>query len=72
MLVVLYQGQCIFKKKMKRRKVENMKTCKNCIHMQQTYGDFVCANEDSEYLADFVTLEHFCPDYEGKENDDEE
>ena len=48
------------------------KTCKNCIYMQQAYGDFVCANADSEYVADFVTLEHSCEDYEGEENDNEE
>ena len=47
-----------------------MKTCKNCIYMQQSYGDFVCANEGSEYLADFVTLEHSCQDHEGKEDEE--
>lgn len=48
------------------------KTCKNCIHMQQAQGEFICANADSEYLADYVDLKHSCDDWESKRKEEDE
>lgn len=32
---------------------------------------YVCVNDESEYVADFVEYNHSCIDWESKDNDDE-
>ena len=40
--------------------------------MQQEYGDFVCTNGESEYVADFVDLKHSCDEHTSKKKEDDE
>ena len=48
------------------------KTCRNCIYMQLEYGDCVCVNADSEYVADFVDLNHFCDEHTSRKKEGDE
>lgn len=45
-----------------------MKTC--CGNCKYAYYDkeqgYVCTNDDSEYIADFVEYEHWCEEFEEK------
>ena len=46
------------------------KKCKNCDYCEREFGDLVCANDLSEYLADFVEETHTCDDWSGTEDEE--
>lgn len=41
------------------------KNCGNCDYCEIDAGDSVCANDDSEYWADYVDKNHTCSDWKG-------
>ena len=43
-------------------------TCKYC-HYDKMQG-YVCVNDESEYVADFVSFEHWCEDWCSKNDED--
>ena len=47
-----------------------MHNCGNCNYCAENGEDLVCVNNESEYVADFVSLKHSCDEWSGK--DDEE
>lgn len=48
---------------------ENGCICGNCKYHKHddTNGDWVCTNPDSEYIADFTDYSHWCSDFEERE-----
>ena len=41
--------------------------CGNCVHSDyDSMQGYVCCNDESEYLADFVEYNHCCEEYEEK------
>lgn len=44
-------------------------TCKYG-HYDKIQG-YVCVNDESEYVADFVEYEHWCEDWESKNDEDD-
>ena len=48
------------------------KTCSNCDYCAENGGDLVCVNEQSEYLADFVSEDHSCVDWSGNDGEEDE
>lgn len=47
------------------------KNCGNCNYCAENGEDLICVNEQGEYLADYVSEEHSCDEWEGIEEADE-
>ena len=46
----------------------NCGSCHWCIKDKQ--GDMICGNDSSEYVADYVSEEHWCEEYQAEEQED--
>ena len=51
--------------------IDMARTCVNCDYCAENGEDLVCVNEQSEYLADFVSEDHSCVDWSGSEEESE-
>ena len=40
----------------------NCNSCRWCV--KEKNGDMICANDRSEYLADYVSEDHWCEEHE--------
>lgn len=48
------------------------KCCGTCTHASYDKTDgYVCVNDDSDYVADFVDYDFLCEDWRGKEKKDD-
>ena len=47
-----------------------MKNCGNCDYCAGSGEDLVCVNSESEYVSDFVELEHSCDAWDGSEEEE--
>lgn len=45
------------------------RNCGNCGYCAENGEDLVCVNDQSEYLADFVSASHTCEDWDGEEEE---
>ena len=48
------------------------KNCGNCNWCAENGLDLVCVNNESEYVADFVDVNHSCDAWEGNEEEEDE
>lgn len=46
------------------------KNCGNCDYCAENGEDLVCVNQDSEYISDFVELDHVCNEWDGTEEEE--
>lgn len=58
--------------KNKKRMIHMNGCCGTCKygHYDKMQG-YVCVNDESEYIADFVEYEHWCEDWVSKNNEDD-
>lgn len=46
------------------------RNCNNCNYCAESGEDFVCVNNESEYVSDFVEADHTCDAWEGNEEEE--
>lgn len=70
----IYFGYTDFKifQKTKKEVIHMNGCCGTCKygHYDKMQG-YVCVNDESEYVADFVSFEHWCEDWESKNDEDD-
>ena len=45
------------------------KNCGTCDYCESNGMDLICTNDESEYLADFISRDHACEDWKGSEEE---
>lgn len=49
----------------------HMRNCGNCNYCAENGEDLVCVNDKSEYVADFVSENHSCDEWDGTDDEDD-